>query len=374
MNPFLRIIITGIFFYTSASAAAFGSDLEKELLNDIQNNRLEKFTHLDAALILSGWTSPDSLAYGREWYGRLIEKINAIPMDFSDRIGSAKKVFLYLHSTLLKQYQLEATTLLDIIRDGTYNCVSATILFNLVCEDMRWPVQAFETPGHVYTIFNSFGQHIIVENTTSMGFDILSNLEAYTNHLAQFSPNDERLKIGLHRFWAWENSRGRQIGNTELLGLLAYNRAYFLREDQRFKEAYDKVLLAQQFNHDSRYNRQFEKRLVFDWGSQLMQSGQYNEAFQVLADAAYRYPDERFFSQNCKAAFDRAGMIDWRNKNWRAYAGRMWELIELNVITRAERDAYIHRLGQWEHFLKNLGGAEDLSELIELIHVLSEIK
>ena len=41
-----------------------------------------------------------------------------------------------------------------------------------------------------------------------------------------------------------ENSNGRVINNTELLGLLAYNQAYFAMKREDYEEAYRMVLVA----------------------------------------------------------------------------------------------------------------------------------
>jgi len=236
---------------------------KKTLEDDIADGYLDDYSKIEAAFILSGVTDPDSLPRYLNWYEELLTKIKSFTFNYDDPVGSAQTVFMYLHSTWLKTYAKESTTLADIVHSKEYNCVAATILYNIICEDLDWSCEAFETPTHVYTIFNNFGHDLIVENTSSMGFNIMKNLKSYSRYLAQYYPESEVLKIGLEKLYYHENSKGRKITNTELLGLLAYNRAYLAKKNQDYKLAYDFVLLPQEFNRDSRSNVNFEIGLYF---------------------------------------------------------------------------------------------------------------
>ena len=175
-----------LFLSLASSADAERISLEK----DIEDGYLEEYSKIEAAFILSGVTDPDSIDRYLAWYDQLLEKIKTFSFDFNDPIGSAQTVFMYLHSEWLKTYALESTTLADIVRNKEYNCVAATILYNIICEDLDWSCEAFETPTHVYTIFSTDRGQLIVENTSSMGFNMLKNLKAYSKYLAQYYPQN----------------------------------------------------------------------------------------------------------------------------------------------------------------------------------------
>jgi len=239
------------------------------LEEDMSDGYLDDYSKIEAAFILSGVTDPDSMVHYLNWYNQILNKIQSFSFDMNDPIGSAQTVFIYLHNSWLETYALESTTIADITRNKEYNCVAATILYNLICEEMQWTCEAFETPTHVYTILKNFRQKVIVENTNHMGFDIMKNLKAYSKYLSQYYPQNDVLRIGLDRLYYHENKKGRLINNTELLGLLAYNRAYLSRKNKDYKAAYDYVLLAQLFNSDSRSNVRFEIGLYYDWGIKL---------------------------------------------------------------------------------------------------------
>ncbi len=291
--------LVGICAFTNTWA---GTDLQEQLQQDIERGRLDRFSLVEAAFILSGANEPDSLAICLRWYQDLLQTLKNYHFDPFDREGSAAKVFSYLHSSWLLTYKEQATTLLDVMRKKQFNCVAGTILYNLLCSDLGWPTDAFETPTHTYTIFSNFSRRIMVENTTPMGFNIMANLAEYSRYLLQFYPHNRAAQIGFDRIYAYENSKGRLIDNTELLGLLAYNRAYFADKKADYAEAYRFVLLAQKFNRDSRSNIDFEIHLYHRWGQQLFNQRQFYQAFTVLADGFYRYRNEQALAQNCTIA------------------------------------------------------------------------
>jgi hypothetical protein len=305
MNPSLficrRCFFVFLFFFFSAALAA--QSLEARLQADIEDGRLDDFSKVEAAFILSGAESRDSLDVCVRWHQDLVRTIEDFRFQMTDRIGSAKKVFGYLHGVWLKKYEAGATTLLDVKNRRIFNCVSGTILFNLTCESLGWSTDAFETPSHVYTVFDAIGEKVTVENTSPMGFDIMQNLRSYSQYLARFYPENRAVQIGFDRLYAYENSKGRPIDNTELLGLLAYNRAYFCRNQNRFARAYDFVLFAQKFNADSRSNSDFEIDLYNRWGKDLFDRGQLAQAFEVCAGGFRRHPDIKDFAGNTRMIF-----------------------------------------------------------------------
>ena len=341
------------FFLCGQSLHAGKISLEE----DIADGYLDEYSKIEAAFILSGISNADSLAGYLDWYNQLLITIRNLHLDYNNPMESARTVFLYLHSAWFKTYAEESTTLIDIVQRNEYNCVSATILYNLICEDLGWSCQAFETPTHVYTIFDHLQYRLMVENTSTMGFDILSNLKAYSQYLARYYSQSEVLRIGLDRLYLHENSKGRVITNSELLGLLAYNRAYLARKNNDFRKAYDLVLLAQQFNRDSRSNIRFEIGLYYNWGKQLYDDQDYGAAFGVFADGYYRYPDNRDFRKNTLIAFYRAMEANWQKKDWPESARLIDEIEELNILQNEDRQNIRQMLMNWLHDMNRNGDA-----------------
>ena len=169
-------------FFIMLSAMGVWAD-RPNLEEDITDGYLDEYSKIEAAFILSGVTDPDSLRLHLDWYDQLLKKLKSFSYDLDDPVGSARTIFMYLHNEWLKTYALESTTLADIVRNKEYNCVAATILFNIICEDFSWDVQAFETPTHVYTIFNRFRDDLFVENTKFPEYDNKETRQLIANEI-----------------------------------------------------------------------------------------------------------------------------------------------------------------------------------------------
>jgi len=351
----------------------FGSALQDSLYVDIDDGSLDRFSPIEAAFIISGVATPDSLSSCISWFQMITEDIeNKRLMNDLERTASAEKVFLYLHTTCLLTYKIEATTLLHIKQNREFNCVSATILYNLICDEVGLSTMAFETPTHVYTIFSNFTENIMVENTTTMGFNIIKNLDRYSRYMAQYYPTAEIYKIGLHRLYAHENSRGRQISNVELLGLISYNQAYFAAKDSSYQQAYEYVLLAQKFNKDSRSNQRFEFNLYYTWGKQLFDQKNYCQAFEVFADAYYRYPDNSDFKKNCNVSFFREIDQLWTNKDWEKTMNIFFEISDTDILSDADVVALSDTISRWIHYFYLSKQKKQGLEAVELLRDMSD--
>ncbi|MBN1480763.1 hypothetical protein JXA70_10855 [candidate division KSB1 bacterium] len=344
--------------------AQFRTALERQLERDIENYVLDDFRKIEAAFILSGANQQETLERYVGWYDNLLQTIRDYNFDPHDRVASASKVFAYLHSSWLITYKEEATTLIAIVDEKRYNCVAGTILYNLICEDLGWPTEAFETPTHTYTIFSDFGREITVENTSPIGFNMMRNLHDYNRYLLQFYPEEQRYQIGLDRIYAYENSKGRKIDNTELLGLLAYNRAYFANRTTDYKKAYDFVLLAQKFNRDSRSNYNFEINLYYRWGQQLYERKQFQEAFSVFADAYYRYWENKDFANNCKVAFNLAQRENWQKRDWDNFQQLTNEMLAIELLEKEDLDHLKGYMVNWLNLYQHTKPHEDLQVMI----------
>ena len=378
MSKHLWISNLVIFFFAFQCSPVYSqssSSLQERLFDDIRDHSLDDFTHIQASFILSGANDPDTLQQYLQWYNDLVATIKGFHFDQFDRVSSANKIFNYLRATQLKEYRLESTTLVNIMREKKYNCVSSTILYNLICAEFGWGTEAFETPTHVYTIFPNFGQNIMVENTHPMGFNILGNLQAYSIYLSQFYPENRILKIGLDRLHAHEQSKGRRITNTELLGLLTYNLAYFARQKNEFEKAYNLVLVAQDFNRDSRSNINFEIGLYYAWGQQCFKDKRFHDAFKIFADGYYRYPDNKDFIKNTRASFYYSIKHFWKIKNWHQSSELIGEVLELDVFEQADFKQLQPVIINWAIYLlkhKNKTAAKEAVAYIETLFPSSQ--
>lgn len=366
MKNFYKIVFfIGLLTWQNVAA----EDYLLKLQEDLKDGRLQYFSPIEAALIVSGANTLVELETGKDWFQSILNDIKDKNMIvFMDQEESARRVFFYFHTVWLKQYKKEATTLFDIQFRKEYNCVAATVLYNLTCDELNLDTHAFETPSHVYTIFSNFNKYVMVENTTSMGFNIMQNLRKYSEYLRQYYPEKMVYKIGLDRLYAYENSKGREINNIELIGLICYNQAIFAAEKNDYPTSYEYVRLAQKFNQDSRSNRQFEVNLYLRWGQQLVRNQDFGEAFHVFADACSRYPENEDFEKNCVGFFKNSMMQSWQQKNWEIARAAVSRMSEIDILNDQDFSIQKNMLLQWIEYFKQKRDRERAFQVLELLH------
>jgi len=365
----LKIFVQSLLILIIFSISLHSQPLSRQLITDIEDGQLDNFSRIEAAFIISGAENQILLNQGLNWFDNLINDIEEKNLIGFEKIPSAEKLFLYFHTTWLNKYKEKATTLFNIIEDKEFNCVAATVLYNLTCDELGLTTHAFETPTHVYTIFSNIGERVMVENTTSMGFNIMKNLNNYSKYLLKYYPQQQALKIGLDKLYYHENSKGREINNTELLGLICYNLSIFNAENKNYEKAYQYVEMAQFFNQDSRSNLKFEQQLYYRWAQQLYKQQKFYQAFEVTADAYYRYPDNSDFKNNCRVTFSKALNQLWIAKDWKKSENIILEMDDLNILTKPGFVYQKRILTNWIKFLSAKKRKQDVQSATELFYL-----
>ncbi len=155
--------------------ASAPSSLENALLEDISDHKLHRFSLLEAALIVSGARDEAELAAARGWAEKVLAK--ASPAADPRRPSEVGRALLErLHGkgkgapAVFRSYDLAATSLLDVARDGSFNCVSATVLYLVAGRRLGLDVRAVLMPSHARAAVVDGDRWLVVETTSSAGF------------------------------------------------------------------------------------------------------------------------------------------------------------------------------------------------------------
>jgi hypothetical protein len=260
---------------------------EKNLFEDAQDGRLDFFLFPDAALLASGVTDPAArslyLKKIQTWQDRSAEAMVGAGSTPKDRLDALLR---WMHTGILTggyyENQTELSKLLDC---GRYNCVSATIMFNLLARARNFLPRVVEVPGHVFTAIE-IGDHryLDVENTVPYGVDPLA---------------DERVAMQLWterklRYYTDKKVKGRIVSDLALITLIYQNRGGVFLEKKKYPEA----LLA--FFNALSIDRAFNPavrgifRVLQDWSKSLAEDKQFQEAHRIVQlglDVAPRDPE-----------------------------------------------------------------------------------
>lgn len=200
--------------------------LEQQLVDDAVDRHLDNEDLLDAALIASGAVTGDALTAQRARIEPAIARVEAAVRGIADDRLRGQALLAALHQFVLKRYVASASNLIDVIERGEYNCVTATVLYNLVADRVGLIVKAVVIPSHVYSLLFTGAGATEVETTSPDGFAPDRSSRSYLAFLVE---------RGLHRSQAalgsevappdQETQLAVEIDNIALVSLILSNRA-----------------------------------------------------------------------------------------------------------------------------------------------------
>ena len=104
------------------------------------------------------------------------------------------------------------------------------------------------------------------------------------------------------------------------------------------------------------------------WGKQLFEQEQFYQAFEVIADGAYRYPDNADFQNNCRLAFTKALHQLWNKKDWETAEEIILEMNDLNIATEREGQFQKAVLKSWINYFMQQDKKKETRRAIELLN------
>jgi tetratricopeptide (TPR) repeat protein len=179
------------------------SSAESALLEDLQDGKLDHCSLIESALIAAGH---DDFAVVADLQQRFKELAHHCQSSANaDDDVQAKPTLRAMHAKLqLDVFQPDLCDVGETIKQGRYNCLTATLLYQALCAEFRIDTQAEWVPAHVRCWFPD--QQFAVETTSGT--------------------------------WRVELVRkGRLLTTAEMLGKVYYNRGVRLMRRQEFAPA-----------------------------------------------------------------------------------------------------------------------------------------
>ena len=147
------------------------SSLEGSFFEDLDKGALTKYTQYDAFLIASDITKPSDFEPYQEKLKKIREKAFQEIQKDGDAYKEAKALLIWLHDNVLNKYDAHATLASDILDDGRYNCLSASVLYAIIAIDLGLDVKGVIVKDHAFcTLIDPRGD-IDIETTIRYGFN-----------------------------------------------------------------------------------------------------------------------------------------------------------------------------------------------------------
>jgi len=263
--------------------------LEKRLLADAADRRLDEFSLLEAALIASGVQSVEALRHYRQRHAALLEQLRrSLPADGSPQ-QRAEAIFEFMHRQVLRGgYGVEYTDLRLAFDEGRFNCVSASVLFNCLAGECGLAVCGLEIPGHAMSRLRLPGGPLDVETTCPGWFRLMDDPQKQADLVRKtLGPNVSR-----------NCSQAREVSPIEIAAMIYYNRGVDLLARKRFAEAGSANAKALRLDPASTTARGNLLATLNNWAIALGQSNRFAEAVQLLREGLAFDPDYETFALN----------------------------------------------------------------------------
>lgn len=251
----------------------YGSAAEQQLLLQTAEGKFLNRDGLLSGLIASGMTNATVPEAIRQRLTAAVQQVAAETRN-QTTYAAGQIILQRCFALFLRHYQSERTTLLDLLGNGTYNCVSSAYLFNYLATQTGYRTRAVVVPGHVYSQFYSDGRWIDVETTSRRGFDPFRK--------------PPQTPTGNGRAYIPDKGAGRThivISNVQLLSLIFYNRGTLALESGRPGTAaplFYRALLGFPGHFESKENL---LAAFIKWGRMLVAQNNHSKAAAVAADA-----------------------------------------------------------------------------------------
>lgn len=238
---FMKPIYAFLFFVLSSNfILSQSSRISSEILTTLLN--------------ADGITVEDELiTYKNSYNNILTESIKEVD-DEESVYDKHKALFKLLHSDFLKKYKFEAY-INKLFKNKEFNCVTAVILYQMICLDLGLNINLYKTPYHVFIAAENPGKHnITIELTDPVdGFDAELDNSEYIEYLIdyKFITENELKEKGEDTIYKEFVSETYQININELVAIYYTNLASFnVNTDSTFR-AYSFIKKAVLLSQDS---------------------------------------------------------------------------------------------------------------------------
>jgi tetratricopeptide (TPR) repeat protein len=165
-----------------------------------------------------------------------------------------RKSFTILHDKHLKKYK-EIEFFPTLFEKGRYNCVTSSILYSMVFEELKIPYKIQATKNHVYLVANPGPSSIVVE-TTNPNIDKKEYLEDYkrdyVSHLRSIKLISEKeyKSKSINEIFEEKTNNVWTAEFNNLVGFQYYNLGLVKFSNKEAEEAYKLFQKAYFFNPD----------------------------------------------------------------------------------------------------------------------------
>jgi hypothetical protein len=178
-------------------------------------------------------------------YDQLVEELHQKRRHFKKEREFVRYVFKLTHQRFLKQYS-EFASMDALFTNGTYNCLTGTILYSLLLKESGISHEIIETNYHIFLIAHTGQGDVLLEATDPVGGFVV------TPEAIERRKESYQLRSSSRRAYEFSFHLLREVSPSELVGLLYYNRSVEAYNQRQLVESVSFFEKAAQYYHSER--------------------------------------------------------------------------------------------------------------------------
>lgn len=229
----------------------FHSEYEKEMFNQFRKNKQNGFEFF---LAIDEKMTQDKAQQFIKTYTNLVDELKADKIESRKIKRKVKTTYGEVHSRFLKKY-VNNESFPTIFKNGQYNCVSASMIYSIIFDELSIPYKVMASSEHVYLIANPGDKSIVIETTNPNFMKAVFNGEykrQYVNYLrsSKLISESEYKSKSLDEIFEQHFNEVRDASFYNLPGFQYYNAAFFHLKNNDISEGLELIQKAYFFYPD----------------------------------------------------------------------------------------------------------------------------
>lgn len=194
-----------------------------------------------------------------------VDQATSTPESFTDFLGKLEKkhatlkndrdfieyAFTKTHQRFLKRYEAYAPISALFNKQGSYNCLTGTILYSLILDRFQIPHQVIETNYHIFILAETKQGKVLLEATDPMNGFVASPIDI-EKRIKTYKENSLQASTSTLSYYQFNFELFNTVSFKELTGLLYYNKAVDFYNHKNLQESVQLLKKAHELYSSSR--------------------------------------------------------------------------------------------------------------------------
>lgn len=322
------------------------SGVEEEFFTKIDGGKNDIETYYDGFLVASGIKDPQQFQAYKQKLDYIREKARIYMSEYQNENalfrGNALLRWLYSEE-ILKSYKLKSTLAQDLLDKGDYNCLTSSILYNLLALENGMEAYSVMTKNHSFCVVKTDGADIDVETTVAYGFNPgTKEIEEFQNkQRIVYVPKSnyrDRKNVGVNSLIAALYANSISLLGAPIGDIAAYKKGFYLDPNSDFfennilttinnsainlinKGDYQNalILLNQADSFFPNHGTTAQNRIYYynKMGTAYLQKSDFPSAINVFQEGSEATKNSNVLSSNLKVAYYNYALSEYNAKRY----------------------------------------------------------